>query len=42
MDLLETTNDAFYNYDTLAMDYKTEVISDFWDKTYGNDAEKTA
>ncbi len=39
---LETTNDAFYNYDTLAMDYKTEVISDFWDKTYGNDAEKTA
>lgn len=39
---LETTNDAFYNYDTLTMDYKTDVISDFWDKTYGNDEEKTA
>lgn len=39
---LETTNDAFYNYDTLALEYKTEVISDFWEKTYGNDVEKTA
>lgn len=39
---LESTNDTYYNYDTLTMDYKIEVISNLWDETYENGTDKTA